>query len=72
MAYLENHEKEAGYVLCNAQTRQDSAANLIAFRGKHAYVILNRHPHISGHLMLVPIEHKPNLAGWRSIIFWFR
>jgi ATP adenylyltransferase len=61
MTYIENHEKEDGCVFCNAQAKADSAENLIAFRGKLAYVILNRYPYTSGHLMVVPFEHKPNL-----------
>ena len=61
MTYLENHEKENGCVFCNAQAKTDGADNLIAFRGQRAYVILNRFPYTSGHLMVVPFEHKPNL-----------
>ena len=61
MTYLENHEKEDGCVFCNAQAKADNAENLIAFRGERAYVILNRYPYTSGHLMVVPFEHKPNL-----------
>jgi ATP adenylyltransferase len=61
MTYIENHEKEDGCVFCNAQAKADSAENLIAYRGNLAYVILNRYPYTSGHLMVVPFEHKPNL-----------
>ena len=61
MKYIEIDEKEEGCVFCIAQTKKDSAANLIAFRGEHAYVILNLYPYTSGHLMVVPFEHKPNL-----------
>jgi ATP adenylyltransferase len=61
MTYLENNEKEAGCVFCNAQAKTDGAANLIAFRGERAYVILNRYPYTSGHLMVVPFEHTSNL-----------
>ena len=61
MKYIENHEKENGCVFCDAQAKADSAENLIAFRGKLAYVILNRFPYTSGHLMVIPFEHKPNL-----------
>lgn len=61
MAYIENHEKENGCVFCSVQAETDSLENLIAFRGKNAYVILNRYPYTSGHLMVVPFEHKPNL-----------
>lgn len=61
MTYIENHEKEDGCVFCSAQAKADSAENLIAFRGKLAYVILNRFPYTSGHLMVVPFEHIPTL-----------
>ncbi|MCL4269643.1 MAG: HIT domain-containing protein [Anaerolineales bacterium] len=61
MKYIESHNKEAGCVFCNAQAQTDSAENLIAFRGKNAYVILNRYPYTSGHLMVIPFKHAPNL-----------
>lgn len=61
--YIENHEKEKGCVFCIAQAKQDGVANLIAYRGELAYVILNRYPYTSGHLMVVPFDHKPDLEG---------
>ena len=61
MEYIENSTKEEGCIFCNAQDKEDSAENLIAFRGERAYVILNRFPYTSGHLMVVPFDHKPNL-----------
>lgn len=61
MTYIENHEKENGCVFCSAQAQADSAENLIAYRGKLAYVILNRYPYTSGHLMVIPFAHVPNL-----------
>ena len=61
MTYIEKHEKVEGCVFCNAQAKADSAENLIALRGKLAYVILNRYPYASGHLMVIPFEHVSNL-----------
>jgi len=61
MEYIENNNKEEGCIFCMAQEKEDSAENLIAFRGERAYVILNRFPYTSGHLMVVPFDHKPNL-----------
>lgn len=61
MKYIEKQEKESGCVFCNVQAHTDSAENLIAFRGERAYVILNRYPYTSGHLMVIPFMHKSNL-----------
>jgi len=60
MEYIESNKAE-GCIFCSAQEKEDSAENLIAFRGEHAYIILNRYPYTSGHLMVVPLAHKANL-----------
>ena len=49
-----------------AQAMEDGTENLIAHRGQHAYVILNRYPYTSGHLMVIPFEHKANLEALDS------
>jgi ATP adenylyltransferase len=61
MEYMDQHDKIDGCVFCNAQNQPDGPENLIAFRGERAFVILNLFPYTSGHLMVVPFEHKPNL-----------
>lgn len=67
MTYIENTKKEEGCVFCNAQAKkEDNAENLIAFRGKFSYVILNRYPYTSGHLMVIPFVHVPNLESLDS------
>jgi len=60
MEYIES-SKEDGCIFCSAQEKEDGPENLIAFRGERVYVILNRYPYTSGHLMVVPFDHKPNL-----------
>jgi ATP adenylyltransferase len=61
MEYIENNTKEEGCIFCIAQAKEDSAENLIAQRSERAFVILNRYPYTSGHLMVVPFEHKATL-----------
>ena len=61
MEYIESNNKQDGCVFCHAQAQPDSAENLIAFRGERAYVILNRFPYTSGHLMAIPFVHQSNL-----------
>jgi ATP adenylyltransferase len=61
MEYIENHGKEDGCVFCKAPALEDSPENLIVHRGKYAFVILNRYPYTSGHVMIVPLRHEPTL-----------
>jgi ATP adenylyltransferase len=63
MDYIEKSNRVDGCIFCLAQNMQDGIENLIAFRGERAYVILNRYPYTSGHLMVVPYDHKSNLEG---------
>lgn len=61
MEYIENNSKDEQCVFCIAQATEDGPKNLIAQRGERAYVILNRYPYTSGHLMVVPYEHQASL-----------
>jgi len=59
--YLENHEEARACIFCTAQSVQDGPENLIVHRGRLAYVILNRFPYTSGHVMVAPIAHVSTL-----------
>ena len=57
MAYIRGEKSEdGGCVFCEAPAHPD-AETLIVARGVHQYVILNRYPYNSGHLMVVPYAH---------------
>jgi ATP adenylyltransferase len=63
MSYIESNNSAAGCVFCVAPSLPDGPTNLIVFRGPGAYVILNRYPYTSGHLMIVPYQHEPSIEG---------
>jgi ATP adenylyltransferase len=66
MEYIENHGKEGGCVFCRALEMGDGPDNLIVHRGAVAFVILNRYPYTSGHVMIVPVRHQPGLEALTS------
>jgi ATP adenylyltransferase len=61
MKYITNYENPGKCVFCTAPEMKDGPENLIVHRGKLAYVILNRFPYTSSHVMVVPFEHHPSL-----------
>ena len=59
MKYVQSQSK--GCVFCNVQGQPEGVGNLVVFRGHQAFVILNRYPYTSGHLMVVAKDHQPSL-----------
>jgi ATP adenylyltransferase len=55
MKFVES--KSSGCVFCSVYKEVDGPGNLIVFRGNKSFVILNRYPYTSGHLMVVAIGH---------------
>ena len=60
--YVTGQKKEEGCVFCN-RLRGDEQEHLILHRGEHWYVIMNRYPYNSGHLLLVLGRHQAVLSG---------
>ena len=48
-------------VFCDAVERNQDEETLIVHRGKKAFLILNRFPYTSGHVMMVPYAHVAEL-----------
>jgi ATP adenylyltransferase len=53
MAYI-GGEKPDGCVFCKCSIRCD---DFVIFEGKTCFVMMNRYPYISGHLMIIPHRH---------------
>jgi ATP adenylyltransferase len=62
MTYILDNQHSADCVFCTALGQPDGPDNLIVARGERAFVILNRYPYTSGHLMVVPMEHRASLV----------
>jgi ATP adenylyltransferase len=50
-------------VFCDALKRTDDEETLVVYRGKTSFVIMNRFPYNSGHLLIIPNRHTADFAG---------
>jgi ATP adenylyltransferase len=55
--YITGQVKPDRCIFCAAGESTDDRAHLVVYRGAYAYVILNRFPYTSGHVMIVPYNH---------------
>lgn len=56
MAFI-NSKKPDKCVFCKAAEENADQENLVVFRGKTAFVMLNKYPYTTGHIMIIPYRH---------------
>ncbi len=56
-AYVTAGEKPGECIFCEADKLGDDRQALIVHRSPHCFIILNRFPYTSGHVMIVPYQH---------------
>jgi ATP adenylyltransferase len=52
---------QPGCIFCDAVARNNDAETFIVHRGVKSFIILNRFPYTSGHVMIVPYAHVAEL-----------
>jgi ATP adenylyltransferase len=57
MAYIKGEARHEGCIFCDLPAQDDDEANLILARGRLCFVIMNKFPYNSGHLMVAPFRH---------------
>lgn len=66
MNYISGTEKPQGCIFCELPKLDDGHANLIFHRAHQHFLILNRFPYTSGHVMVVPFRHVAELSALTS------
>jgi len=61
LEYVQNADELDGCVFCNAAAGDDEE-QLVVHRGDLAFVLLNKFPYTSGHLMVAPYRHGANFG----------
>ena len=62
LEYIERADELPGCLFCLAADGEDEE-RLVVHRGRAAFVLLNRFPYASGHLMVAPLRHEGDFAG---------
>ncbi|MEM1583397.1 MAG: HIT domain-containing protein [Nitrososphaerota archaeon] len=63
MKYIKRFEdnRDSGCFFCRAVQQNRDRENLILYRGKTCFIILNKYPYNTGHLMIAPYRHAGEL-----------
>ncbi len=61
--YIASASKDDRCIFCDALAADDDARTLVVFRGEKNFIILNRYPYTSGHVMVVPFAHVADLTA---------
>jgi ATP adenylyltransferase len=56
LEYIASADEQKGCVFCEADAGEDEE-RLVVHRGERAFVLLNRFPYASGHLLVAPRRH---------------
>jgi len=60
MPYLKD-PKPAGCIFCVKTRQSDDRTNLILYRGRQAFVMMNLYPYSNGHLLVSPYRHVASI-----------
>jgi ATP adenylyltransferase len=59
---VQNADKQDGCFFCTAAASDDDEGQLVVQRGQHSFVLLNKFPYASGHLLVAPYRHGVNFG----------
>ncbi|HDH05272.1 MAG TPA: HIT domain-containing protein [Nitrospirae bacterium] len=70
MEYILDENKHQTCLFCDVSKEAKAGnnttrdrKNLVLYRGKHCFIILNKYPYNSGHVMVIPYFHTPTFDG---------
>lgn len=63
MEYIKSSPGEGGCVFCEKLLDTRDRKNLLLYRSRHAFVLMNPFPYNNGHLMVLPKKHVPDMEG---------
>ncbi len=61
--FKDEKKNKTDCLFCRIAKEQRDAQNLIVVRKDSCFVVMNKYPYNSGHLMIVPYTHTPDFRG---------
>ena len=61
--YVQKGTRGDGCIFCEAAASQNDEENFLVHRGRKNFVLLNRYPYTTGHVMIAPYEHVDTLEA---------
>jgi ATP adenylyltransferase len=65
LEYIQSADQQDSCVFCRARDAEDGEG-LVVRRGQNAFVVLNKYPYASGHLMVAPYRHEAEFGDLTS------
>lgn len=62
MKYIKENSSQSECPFCKAISGEDDRENLVVFRGNNAFVMLNRYPYTTGHILVLPYIHQEKMS----------
>jgi len=62
MKYIKENSSHPECPFCKAISEGDDQENLVVYRGKYAFVMLNRYPYTTGHILVLPYIHQEKMS----------
>lgn len=59
--YIQGKKEPGHCIFCAAAGGSDDKENLVVFRGRQNFIILNRYPYSTGHILIAPYSHAARL-----------
>ena len=66
IGFIMKGSNEGECFLCQFPKEDNDEANLVLFRGKHNFIIMNAYPYNTGHLLIAPYKHLGSLEGLKG------
>ncbi len=71
--YIENVSNKNECIFCTKPREEPSKDNLVLYKSRHSFIILNLFPYNTGHLMIAPYKHTSKILDlndeeWLDIV----